>query len=88
MCKNVAWLNLAGAYFTRLNVILHINQAKTFAEAGEDEKPADNEEGEELPLDAAEILDPRRQLQDAAPAKNALSDYKTKPWVFMTLMYM
>ena len=68
--------------------VIQSQVAKTFAEAGEDENPADDEEGEELPLDAAEILDPRRQLQDAAPAKNALSDYKTKPWVLMTLMYM
>ena len=59
--------------------VIQSQVAKTFAEAGEDENPADDEEGEELPLDAAEILDPRRQLQDAAPAKNALSDYKTKP---------
>ena len=57
--------------------VIQSQVAKTFAEAGEDENPADDEEGEELPLDTAEILDPWRQLQDAAPARNARSDFKT-----------
>ena len=43
--------------------------AVTFEESGEDEEPADHEEDEELPLDAAQVLDAARQLQHAAPVR-------------------